>query len=166
MTDAPQDDVRQLVSQLSSENPVERQDARAALVRINTDAVPHLIEVLDAPQQHLRWEAAKALADIADPAAAEPLVLRLGDEDTDVRWVAGEALIAIGRDAVRPLLDMLTRLGREDGIPEGAHHVVHDLAGEHELAPVLKPVLKAFDTAEPGTAVPLAAHHALAAFDG
>ena len=161
MTDASQKNVDQLVADLGSKNAVERRGARAALVQIGSSAVPALLNALDAPQPHTRWEAAKALAEIAEPSAVERLVGALGDEDTDVRWVVGEALIALGRDAVKPLLATLTQSDLPDGFYPGAHHVLHDLAKRGDLSPVLEPVLKAFDQPEPEIAVPAAAAEAL-----
>jgi HEAT repeat protein len=153
--------VDQLVADLGSKNAVERRDARAALVRIGAAAVPALVDALRAAQQHTRWEAAKALARIAEPAAADGLVGVLGDEDTDVRWVVGEALIALGRDAAKPLLAALTKSDLPDGFYSGAHHVLHDLTRRSDLALVLAPVLKAFDEPEPEIAIPPAATKAL-----
>jgi hypothetical protein len=54
-----------------------------------------------------RWEAAKALSEIADPLAATALVNALEDDDADIRWVASEGLTALGRDGLEPLLAAL-----------------------------------------------------------
>ena len=161
MTDASKQNVDRLVAELGSKNAVERRDARAALVQIGSAAVPALLDALDAPQQHIRWEAAKSLAEIAEPAAAERLVAALGDKDSDVRWVVGAALIALGPNAVKPLLTTLTKSDLPDGVYPGAHHVLHDLVERGDLASLLEPVLKAFDEPEPKIAVPVAAAEAL-----
>jgi HEAT repeat protein len=161
MADASQKNVDQLVADLGSKDAVERRDARGALVQIGSAAVPPLLNALDAPQQHVRWEAAKALAEIADPSAADKLVAALGDKDSDVRWVVGEGLIALGGGAVKPLLTTLTKSDLPDGVYQGAHHVLHDLAKRGDLAPQLDPVLKALDQLEPEIAVPQAAAEAL-----
>jgi HEAT repeat protein len=161
MTNSPERDVDQLLADLGGKDPVQRRDARAALVQIGSEAVPPLLAALDAPQQHVRWEAAKTLADIADPAAAQRLVAALADRDFDVRWVVAEALIALGRDAVKPLLTMLIQPDPAEGMYQGGHHVLHDLAKRNELASVLEPVLRAFKEPEPEIAVPVAAEKAL-----
>ena len=157
MTDASRENVDRLMANLGSKNAVERRDARAALVQIGSAAVSPLLDGLDASQPHVRWEAAKALAEIADPAAAQRLVAALGDKDGDVRWVVGAALIAMGRDAVKPLLIALA----QSELSDGAHHVLHDLAKRGDLGSLLQPVLSAFDEPEPGIAVPLAAAESL-----
>ncbi len=161
MMDAAKQNVDQLVADLGGKDAGQRRDARAALVQIGAGAVPALLSALDAPQQHVRWEAAKSLTDIAEPAAAERLITALGDKDPDVRWVVGVALIALGRGAVQPLLTTLTKSDLRDSVYQGAHHVLHDLAKRTELASVLEPVLKALAHPEPETAVPLAAAEGL-----
>jgi HEAT repeat protein len=161
MADASKENVDRLVAELGSKDAVERREARAALVQIGSAAVSPLWHALDAPQQHFRWEAAKALAEIADPTSAERLVAALGDKDSDVRWVVGEALIALGRESVKPLLTTLTKSDLPDGVYQGAHHVLHDLAKHHDLEVSLRPVLTALDQLEPEIAVPQAAVEAL-----
>ena len=161
MTDASNTNADQLVADLGSDSAVVRRDAREALVGIGSVAVPTLLTALDAPRQHVRWEAAKTLAEIGDPAGAERLVAALADKDSDVRWVVGAALIALGRAAARPLLTTLRQSDLPDGVYPGAHHVLHDLAKQGELASLLKPVLDAFAEPEPAVAVPVAAAEAL-----
>jgi HEAT repeat protein len=161
MTDASQPNVDRLVDNLGGKDPVQRREARAALTQIGSPAVPQLLSALQSAHQHVRWEAAKTLGEIADPAAARGLVLALGDKDNDVRWVVAEALIALGREAIKPLLTMLTQSDPVHRLYQGAHHVLHDLAQRPDLAFLLEPVLKAFKEPEPGVAVPVAAAEAL-----
>ena len=162
MTDASYHDVGELVSALAKDDAVERQSAREKLVNIGSAAVPSLLDLLGDDQQHVRWEAAKTLAAIADPTATEQLVETLNDEDPDVRWVAGEALIALGQESVKPLLTALTKSVDPERMYKGAHHVLHDLARTKNLAALLGPVLEAFDQPEPEVAVPVAAASTLA----
>jgi HEAT repeat protein len=120
-----------------------------------------LLAALDDRRQHVRWEAAKTLVEVADPAAAEALVQAVGDEDSDVRWVAGEALIALKTAAVRPLLNGLIKSQDSEGLYKAAHHVFHDLSQHGDLGATLKPVLKALGQSESEVAVPVAAQSAL-----
>ena len=161
MTDTSGENIVQLVGDLSSENATDRMKAREALVAIGPAAVPALINALGASEQHVRWEAAKALAEIADPAATEKLVATLGDEHRDVRWVAGEALIALGPDVVKPVLAAVIKSDVPGGVYEGAHHVLHELAKRGKLASLLAPVLKAFKQPQPELSVPVAAENAI-----
>ena len=164
MSDATGRTVEKLVADLASQDATARQHARAALEKIGTATVPSLLQALGAPQQHMRWEAAKALAQIRDPSAADRLIGALGDKNSDVRWVVGEALIALRAAAAKPLLVALTKSELSDEFYRAAHHVLHELAGFGDLAPKLAPVIQAIDQPEPEMAVPLAAAEALKDF--
>jgi len=156
-------DVPELVLGLSSHNGVERQSAREHLVSMGGPAVPHLIKCLSDPRRRVRWEAAKALGEIAHPISATALVGALEDKDGDVRWLAAVGLAAIGREGLRPLLAALIEHSDSDWLREGAHHVCHDLAKSAD-GRIAKPVLDALNAEEPELTVPGAAYSALAAF--
>ena len=149
------------ISELASESGFARVDARDYLVSMEEKAVPHLTEALKSDKQRVRWEAAKALATIGDPAASQSLINALEDKIFDVRWIAAEGIITIGREALIPLLSALTKRGDSLWLREGAHHVIHDLMRE-DLKEVFGPVLDAIGKPEGELTVPLAAEKALA----
>jgi HEAT repeat protein len=155
--------IPELVLSLSSHNGVERQSAREQLVLLGDPAIPELIKCLSDPRRQVRWEAAKALGDVADPIAATALAATLDDEDGDVRWLAAIALAALGREGLPPLLAALIEHSDSDWLREGAHHVCHDLAKTADKW-IVKPVLDALNAEEPELAVPSAAYSALGAF--
>jgi HEAT repeat protein len=161
MTGASPQNVDQLLTALGGKDASERAKARQALIQMGSAAVLGLRGALAAPQQHVRWEAAKSLAEIADPSAAHDLVSALGDPDGDVRWVAGEALIALNRDGLRPLLTKLTESDLPEGMYQAAHHVLRALARNEDLDSWLQPVIKALEGHEPAAGVPVAAGEAL-----
>jgi len=161
MTDASRENVNDLIATLGSIDVVQRTQARHALVGIGGPAVAPLTGALTDHRQQVRWEAAKALTDIADPSAADGLASALGDDDADVRWAAGEGLIAIDRAAIKPLLAKLTKSDLPDDIYQAAHQVVHHLASHDDLRTCLRPVLEALEHSEPEVAVPVAAAQAL-----
>ncbi len=110
----------------------------------------------------MRWEAAKALSEIADFRAASELVSLLTDHNFGVRWIAAEGLIAIGPAALIPLLRELT--GNSDSIwlRRGAHHVMKDLIKKNpELENVLKNVLTGLESFKPEIGVIEPAYAAL-----
>jgi HEAT repeat protein len=152
--------ISELVHCLSSPNAVERQSAREHMVFMGSLVVPHLIKCLSDTQRQVRWEAAKALGEIADPIASTALVGALEDRDGDVRWLAAVALIAIGREGLRPLLAALIEHSDSDWLREGAHHLCHELA-KTEDGQIVKPVLDALNASEPEVTVPGAAYFTL-----
>jgi len=152
--------VNSLVADLASNDGLLRVKARRSLVAIGGQAAGPLVEALTASNQWVRWEAAKALGQIGDPAAAQALVGALEDKMFDVRWLAAEGLIIIGRDSLSPLLQALLENSDSVWLREGAHHVLHDLA-QQGFADILQPVLVALEDIDASVEVPLAAKTAL-----
>jgi HEAT repeat protein len=97
---------------------------------------------------------------IADARAAPALVLRLADGDSDVCWVAAEALVALGPKALAPLMHGLIAHNNSSTFLDSAHHVLHDL-NKGALRNIVGPVLQALDRPSPDTGAPLAAGEAL-----
>ncbi len=149
----------ELIRRLGAAKTLDRIEARQALVRMGNAATPALIAALSDTDEIVRWEAAKALGDIADPAAIEALINALEDE-IDVRWLAGEALIRQGRSCLVPLLRALCSHSPSLELLQGAHHVLHDMwAGS--MQSVVQSVLEALKGSDPQLSVPVAASEAL-----
>jgi HEAT repeat protein len=153
--DDPQQIVR-LVHQLDGQNWLRSHDAREELVDIGRAAVPALVEALHDPDEHVRWEAAKALGEISDSSAAPALVEALLDPNFGVRWLAAEGLITMRRRGLKPLLQALIDRSDSVWLRQGAHHIFRTLAtsGPHQE---IEPVLKALTGPEPIVEVPPAA---------
>jgi HEAT repeat protein len=68
------------------------------------EAIKLLIECLSRDSLHVRRGAVRGLAEAKDPDAIQPLIqLLIADEDSKVRRLADQALVAIGTEAVAPL---------------------------------------------------------------
>lgn len=152
----------ELLETLASEDGLERQRARQALVRMGGRAVDPLIHALNDERQVVRWEAARALGNLRDGRAARALVRALEDRDGDVRWLAAEALIALQAAALRPLFEALCRTSTSMQLRDGAHHVLSGIRRGWP-AVIAGPVVEALEHVDPGIAVPLAARSALSA---
>jgi len=154
--------VSALLTDLSSKDGLVRVRARNALVAIGEQAVGPLVKALAHRNQWVRWEAAKTLGQISDPTAAEALVRALEDEMFDVRWLAAEGLITLGRGTLLPLLHALVERSDSEWLREGAHHVFYDLVkGRPDLKDILQPVLVTLENVDPSLEVPFAAETAL-----
>jgi HEAT repeat protein len=151
-----QEMVRSLVAQLARKDGLEREAARERLVTIGEAAIAPLIRALKDGREMVRWEAAKALGEIHDAAAARALVESLEDRVFDIRWLAAEGLIAIGHKSLPPLLRALEQRSDSKALQNGAHHVAHALAKD-DLKEVLRPLLVALEDVEPSVEVPFAA---------
>jgi HEAT repeat protein len=159
--------IRRLVANLRSNDGETRRKARKGLVFIGKPAVGFLVPLLKDPDDDVRWEAAKAMCEIADPRAASDLVRLLMDHNFGVRWLAAEALISIGRDALEPLLEGLTKHPESSWLRRGALHTLHDLRRKvPDLKEVAGPVITALEGVEPEIACMEAAYSALGKIGG
>lgn len=155
-----------IVRELEDRSPGVRRQARELLVILGRMAVPPLLELLNDKRPHVRWEAAKALADIADVETTAALIEAMeSDEDVDVRWVAAEGLIAMGRQGVPPILAALLDRPHSAVLREGAAHVFHRLAKRKSFRWLL-PVVVALRSYEPELKVPETVQQALREFQG
>jgi HEAT repeat protein len=125
--------------------------ARTELVAMGASAVPLMIQSMRSQDTQVRWEAAKALGELALPEASNALVEALTDEDPSVRWVAAEGLIAIGPASLDPLLHTLMRRSGSAWLREGVHHVLSEMKMPNHAA--LRPILRALDSVSPSVAV-------------
>jgi HEAT repeat protein len=148
--------IKSLISELTCDDVVRCQKARKTLVSIGKPAVAPLVKALKDQKEQMRWEAAKALGQIADPSATVALLEALEDKDFDIRWLAAEGLIAIGKDVLAPLLKALINHSDSIWFRNGAHHVLHDLA-RRGLYDKVRPVLVALEDTESAIEVPMAA---------
>ena len=155
--------VQELATKLRSKDGIQREQARKALVKIGKPAVSPMIELLSDPDQHVRWEACKALGSIKDPTSAVPLVHALSDESTEIQWLAAEALIALGNKSVVPLLQALENHFDSVLLRQGAHHVLHNLERQKKLKKETLAVLDTLRGMGPEAPIALAAHRALEA---
>ena len=156
-----ENNIDSLIADLTCDDVIKCQIARRNLVNIGHRAVEPLIRALSDKKHWVRWEAAKALGQIGDEAAAKALVEALEDNEFDVRWLAAEALINIGQYSLEPLLTALADHGDKSiSLRRGAHHVLHDM-NRGNLDAVLQPVMVAVGDTEPHIVVPQVAKKAL-----
>lgn len=119
--------VESWIAALQDKDGMARKHAREHLVELGEAATPLLVPLLSDHDSQTRWEAAKALGRIADPASVPALVQSLEDRDDDVSWLAAEALSVIGPPAALPLLRTLIEKAGSIKIRQGAHHVLRTL---------------------------------------
>ncbi len=158
-------EVASLIAEFASDDGLRRQEARRAVESIGSLAVPSLVDALGNKKQRIRWEAAKALVKIKDPAAASALVQALMDENFEIQWLAAEALIELGRDAVRALLEGLLTHYESVYLRQGAHHVFYELERKDLLNDKEAAVIDELRSIDPSQPFPDVTRQALAALD-
>lgn len=159
--DGRDDRVRHWITELGNKNGMIRRQARKALERAGLVSTPYLIEKLRHADADVRWEATKALGQIADPRAATALVFALMDKSFEVQWLAAEALIAIGEAAIRPLLEGLIQFHNSIYMRQGAHHVLHAFERRELLTPSVQRVLDDLRSSQSIEPYPISARRAL-----
>ncbi len=126
-------------------------------------AVTPLTALLTNPNEHVRWEAIKALGDIGGAEAAR---VRVGavknDEDSSIRWLAAEVLIGLQHEGLAPLLEALVRHSDSAWLRDGALLVLRSLRKKDpSLNGQVAAVLTALESRTPVIQVPPAAQAAL-----
>jgi sporulation protein YlmC with PRC-barrel domain len=152
-----------LIAELGNTDGLKRQRARNKLTAIGAPALPALITALTDRNDHIRWEAAKALGKMRAVPAAESLVKSLEDKNVDVRWAAAESIIRIRRKAVAPVLEMLVSNFDSIWLREGARYILRQLKKRGYLEQPEVKVLEALDGPVPEVQAPWAARSALEA---
>ena len=120
-------EIEELIKKFYSKDGIQRKIARYELVKIGKSAVKYLSGLLQAPKEYIRWEAIKTLSQIADPETIPILINALENEDFDVRWMAAEGLIDIGKESIKPLLKAVIKSKNPFYLLDGVHHVLKDL---------------------------------------
>lgn len=154
------DAMAEAIKDLARANPTARERARQALVAAGPAAVLPLIQGLADRNDQVSREAARALGEIGDFAAAPALAEALDHPNLDVRWVAANALIALGYAGLKETLTALLTRSSSPEVRQAAQHVIAHFATLPEGEFLLR-LLGTFDAFEPGVAIPAAALQAL-----
>ena len=146
---------------LDSKNSVKKLAARSTLIGMGKTIIPKLHRLLNSENALLRMEAAKIVELIADRRSIPFLINLLDDKEFEIRWIAVEGLIKIGRRAILPLLKSI-RDGKSTFIfNKGAHHVLLSLLKEDEKNKLTTLLLSLDDAQELGETAPVEASEAI-----
>ena len=139
-----------LIEALGSDDGPKRKRARETLTLLGEAAIPLLRDLLSSANKRTRWEAAKTLAAMIDPASAEALVGLVTDEYSEVRWLAASGLINLGPRSVTAVLESLIRHPESAGHRQVARRVLRRLASDNGvLAEIVGPAVDALDHPDP-----------------
>lgn len=161
--DQKHESIKSLIAELDSKDGEIRKKARKELVGMGSIVIDYLAELVESPSDTLRWEAVKAIEQIADPSAAPILVLALDDSDYEVRWIATEGLIKMGTASIKPILEALGERPGSLNLREGAHHVFHDLRDKDavEMLDEINLIMVALESSAAEDEVPVVAFRLL-----
>ncbi len=102
------DAIGPLIEALSVKNDAIQKESTRALINLGPDAVPALIAALKSPDADTREFSIRALGEIEDKRAEEPIIGLLNDKNNGVTEVAALALGNVGTDkSIPPLIKTL-----------------------------------------------------------
>jgi hypothetical protein len=156
------DDLEELINEsLDSKDFSRKLSARETLVKMGKKILPQMHKLLNSENDSLCLEAAKIVELIADRRSIPFLIGLLDDTIFDMRWIAAEGLIKIGRPSICPLLKSV-RDGKSSLIfNRGTHHILLSLVDEKEKNKLM-PLLQSLDNYhELGETAPVQASIAL-----
>lgn len=154
--------IESLMDKLASKDGMVRQKARESLVALGKPAVSSLNKALQhSASDQVRWEAAKALGVINDARSIPTLVEALSDSNSDVTWLAAEALRKFKKTAWPLLLRALMKNEPNSGLLyQGAHHVLLDQQ-EDGFDDLLAALVEALEHGELSESAMVTAHEIL-----
>jgi HEAT repeat protein len=146
---------------LDNKNSSKKLAARSTLAKMGKTIIPQMHSLLDSENGLLRMEIAKIVELIADRRSIPFLINLLDDKEFEIRWIAAEGLIKIGRPAILPLLKSI-RDGKSSNIlNKGAHHVLLSLLKEDEKIKLSSLLLSLDDAKQLGETAPVEASEAI-----
>ncbi|MCB2222234.1 MAG: HEAT repeat domain-containing protein [Bacteroidetes bacterium] len=125
-------DVRKQVPDLMNDKTMKRKNARHFLEEKGERVLEDIYLLLKSGNHQLRWEAAKALEDIASEKSIPVLIKLMNDKESEFRWLAAEGLRKIGRKSIVPLLQLVIEKGQSPRIRTGAHYVLNEVLTDVE----------------------------------
>jgi HEAT repeat protein len=146
---------------LDRKNFNSKMEAQNKLVGMGNKILPQLHKLLSINNDDLRMEVAKIIELIADPKSIEIFITLLDDSEFDIRWIAAEGLIKIGRKSIIPLLKSI-RDGKSSYFADKrAHQVLLSLLSESEKIELKNLLLSLDDYLETRETAPIEASKAL-----
>jgi HEAT repeat protein len=107
-------------------------EAKNELVKMGKRILPVMNTLIKSELTVLRREAIKIIMLIANRSSIPMAIRMLEDSDGDIRWMAAETLIKIGRVSIRPLLKALIDDSHSYYLRKGAHHVLSELIRDYD----------------------------------
>ncbi|MCB2207251.1 MAG: HEAT repeat domain-containing protein [Bacteroidetes bacterium] len=113
-------------------------EIRDEFVNEGTTILPIMHKLLHSEDLIIRKSAIKVVESIADNSSIPEMIRMLEDRESEIRWIAGETLINIGRSCIKPLLKALVEGGSSYYLQQGARHVLVELVSQKNDSKELK----------------------------
>jgi hypothetical protein len=113
-----------LLQILIKDHEIYHQEARQGLSSLGLLAENAWLEALDNPDPHIRWHAARGLAELGNYGAIKVIAQGLDDENASVRWVSSDLLTQAGIKAVPSILEVLNQAPLSEECRQSAYHAL------------------------------------------
>jgi HEAT repeat protein len=134
-----------LVQILVKDHDLYHQEARQGLSKLGHMAVDAWQDALDHSDPHIRWHAARGLAENGDYIGIPFIAQALSDENSTVRWVSSDLLAQIGIKAVPAILDVLIQKPLSEECRQSAYHALLSIK-TYRAQEILKPLVSALSS--------------------
>jgi HEAT repeat protein len=153
-----------LLKMLVEGEPELHRQAGRSLLNLGESARGAWLSILDHPDSHIRWHAARGLGQIGALQSAPILAEGLRDQEFVVRWASADSLAQLGEAAVPATLVMLTHHEMEEQFRQAAIHALHGVRSQR-VQNWLKPLLDALRGPNAGVEAPMLAQRLLAEWE-
>ncbi|MBN2349735.1 MAG: HEAT repeat domain-containing protein [Bacteroidales bacterium] len=130
--DFPQEVLTNLYALIDIDNFRQHRKAKKRFIDQGVKILPVMHTLMTSEFKTIRKEAIKIVEHIADKSSIPTAIETLKDSESEIRWIAAEALIRIGRSCIRPLLEALIAKNASINITHGAHHVLSKLTIDND----------------------------------
>jgi HEAT repeat protein len=134
----------QVLGLLDDKNFKRKHEARKKLVHMGTSIIPQMHKLLSSGNSFLRMEVTKVVQLISDKRSIPLFICLLEDAESDIRWIAAEGLINIGRQCIHQLLGSIRDNKNPNFLYREAHHVLNSLMTDTEKK-TYRPLLLSLD---------------------
>ena len=140
---------------------LDKMDSKETCLRLNSSVIMQIDKTISARNELLKHEIATTVNLIADKKSIPALISLLKDPEFDVRWIAAEGLIKIGRRSIVPLLKSIRDEESSYFLNKGAHHILQSLISERERRAIEPLLFSLFNYTDAGKNAPVEAITAL-----
>lgn len=134
-----------LVQILIHDHDIYHQEARQGLSKLGHLARQSLQGALDHSDLHIRWHAARGLAEIGDYGGLWIIAEALNDENPTVRWVSSDLLANIGIKGVPAILSVIVRKPLSEECRQSSRHALLSIKS-YRAQECLKPIVSALSS--------------------
>jgi len=139
-------------------------EAGTALRNLGALAESTWLELLDHPDSHIRWHAARGLGETGDARTANILAEGLLDVNFPVRWATSDVLAQMGERGVQATLMVLSRHKMNEPTRQAAYHALHSIVSR-KAQKRIKPLLDALRSSAASVEAPAIAQRILMAWE-